>query len=108
MPSLYGDPVQLHVLVSILLTDMLQRVGKDGKIVLRAGATDQDVLIEVEGHGSGGASTSPSEEGKQYWSTAQEIVGDLGGRLERTAGESNMEKTSILLPTRAASKAVET
>lgn len=105
LPSLYSDPVQIHLLIFVLINDMLERVGRGGKIVLHAGSAKHEVLIEVEGHGTLEAAAIPSEKGNQFWSTGQQIVADLGGRLQTTTVGSDMKQTSLFLPIKQTSNA---
>ncbi len=98
LPNLYSDPARVHFLVSILIDDMLERVGSGGKIVLRAGSAEKGVLIEVEGHSTSEAPAPPPEEGKRYWPIGQQVVADLGGRLQTTATQGDTTRSSLFLP----------
>jgi signal transduction histidine kinase len=105
LPSLHGDPARTHFVVSILINDMLERVGGGGKIIVRAGSTEKGVLIEVEGYASSEATAVPSpQEGNRYWSIGQQIVADLGGRLEAAAMQVDRRRSSLLLPITLAPK----
>ena len=98
LPSLYGDPVRVHFLVLILINDMLERTGRGGKVIVRAGSVEKSVLIEIEGSGTLEAVAPPPEEGNQYWSIGQQVVADLGGRLQTTAIGRDKNRTSMILP----------
>jgi len=98
LPNLYGDPVRVHFLVLILINDMLERTGRSGKIIVRAGSVEKSVLIEIEGSGTLEAVAPPPEEGNQYWSIGQQVVADLGGRLQTTAIGRDKNRTSMILP----------
>jgi hypothetical protein len=102
LPSLYNDPVKIHFLVLILINDMLQRVGRGGEIILRAVPTKNMVLIEVEGHGVTQAVASPPEEQKPHWFIGQQVVPDLGGRLETTEIGTDVKRSSLFLPVKQA------
>ncbi len=106
--SLFGDPVQVHVLLWVLMNDMVQQVGKGGRVTLRTRSAGQDVLIEVEGYREPEVTAAGVEEGAQYWSIAQEIVADIGGRLERTAPGSDIYRTFVFLPAEQARRAYKT
>jgi hypothetical protein len=97
LPSLYSDPVRVHFLVLILINDMLERTGRGGKVIVRAGSVEKSVLIEIEGSGTLEA-VAPPEEGNQYWSIGQQVVADLGGRLQTTAIGRDKNRTSMILP----------
>jgi hypothetical protein len=97
LPSLYGDPVRIHFLVSMLIDDMLERVGRGGKIILRTGALEKGVLIEVEGYGTSEALAS-AEKGNPCWSIGQQVVADFGGRLQTTAIQDDRRRSSLFLP----------
>ena len=98
LPSLYGDPDRIHFLVSILINDVLERLGRGGKITVRAKPVEKTVLIEVEGHGAMETAASSPEGGNQYWSIGQQVVADLGGRLETGSTGGDMSRTSLFLP----------
>lgn len=102
LPSLYNDPVKIHFLVLILINDMLQRVGRGGEIILRAVPIKNLVLIEVEGHGVTEAVAPPPEEQKPHWFIGQQVVPDLGGRLETTEIGSDVKRSSLFLPVKQA------
>lgn len=106
LPSLYSDPLRIYFLVSIMIHDMLERVERGGKVIVRVEQMDNEMLIEVQGHGHGALDTvTPSPEGKdQYWPTGQQVVDDLGGRLETSTIGRDMRQTSLFLPLKQASK----
>ncbi|MBW1739855.1 MAG: hypothetical protein JRJ42_01830 [Deltaproteobacteria bacterium] len=96
LPSLYSDPVRLHFLVLILIKNMLERVSKGGKVLLRAGSVEKGVLIEVEGHGT--LEVMAPEERNPYWSLGQQVVADLGGHMQTTMIAPGKKRTSLFLP----------
>jgi len=106
LPSLYGDPARIHFLVWILIDDMLEQVGRGGKIILRAGALEKGVLIEVEGYGTAEALTSAEKE-NPYWSIGQQAVADLGGYLRTTEIQGDRRQSSLFLPMDLALEASE-
>lgn len=107
LPSLYSDPARVHFLVLILINDMLERTGRGGKIILRAVSVENGVLIEVEGSGTSETMAPPPEEGNQYWSIGQQVVADVGGRLQTTAMGGDKNRTSMILPIKQVPNASE-
>jgi signal transduction histidine kinase len=100
-PSLCSDPVRIHFLVSILINSMLERVSRGGKVILRAQSAENGVLIEVEGHGplEVVAPSSP-EGGSPYWPVMEQVVGDLGGRLQTDSISHDFNRSALFLPTK--------
>ncbi len=104
LPSLYSDPLRIYFLVSIMINDMLEWVERGGKVIVRVEQIDNEVLIKVQGHGTLDT-VAPSPEGRgQYWSTGQQVVDDLGGRLETSTIGRDMRRTSLFLPIKQVSK----
>lgn len=101
LPSLYNDPLGIYFLVSIMINDMLERVERGGKVIVRVEQIDNEVLIEVQGHGT---FLSPEGKGNQYWPTGQQVVDDLSGHLETSTIGRDMRQTSLFLPLKQASK----
>ena len=100
LPSLCSDPVQIHFIVSILINSMLERVSRGGKVILRAEPVEKGVLIAVEGQGSlDAAAQSPPGEGNPYWPALEQVVGDLGGRLQIDSIAHDINRTALFLPT---------
>jgi hypothetical protein len=103
LPGLYNDPSSIHFLLVILIDDMVERVGSGGEVILRASPADNAILIEVEGHPAAGATARPSGEKSPHWSIGQQIVPDLGGRLETTDIQSGVQRSSLFFPLRQSS-----
>lgn len=101
LPSLYSDPGRIYFLVSILINDMLERVARGGKIILRAGSVEKGVLIEIEGSGTL-ESVATTEKGNRYWSIGEHVAVDLGGHLKTTEIAHDMQRTSLFLPVKQA------
>jgi C4-dicarboxylate-specific signal transduction histidine kinase len=100
-PSLRSDPMRIHFLVSILVDSMLERVSRGGKVILRAESAEEGVVIEVEGHGTvDPESPSLSEKGNPYWPVVEQVVCDLGGRLQMNASANDINRTALFLPTK--------
>ena len=104
LPALYSDPVRIHFLVSILINDMLKKTNRGGKIVLHTESVEEGVLIEVEGYGVSEAVAPVSDEVNQYWLLCQQILADLGSRLEITTIGRDRERASLFLPIEIQSK----
>lgn len=102
LPSLYSDPGRIYFLVSILINDMLERVTRGGKIILRAGSVEKGVLIEIEGYGTFESAATSTEKGNRYWSIGEHVVVDLGGHLKTTETAHDMQRTSLFLPVKQA------
>jgi phosphoglycerate-specific signal transduction histidine kinase len=98
VPGLYSNPLRIYFLVSIMIDDMLERLEKGGKVKVRVDRADNEVLIEVQGHGLPDT-TAPSAEGiGRCQSEGRQAVDDLGGRLETSAIGPGIKKTSLFLP----------
>lgn len=98
LPSLYIDPLLIYFTVSIMINDMLERVKRGGEVIVRAGRKDNGVLIDVEGQGIKDTGAPPEEEAGQYWSAGLKTAEDLGGRLETSATEQDLRRTSLFIP----------
>jgi C4-dicarboxylate-specific signal transduction histidine kinase len=98
LPGLYNDPTRIHFLLVILIDDMVERVGSGGEVILRASPVENAVLIEVEGHTATGATPQPTGGKNPHWSIVEQIVPDLGGRLETTDMDSDVKRSSLFLP----------
>jgi len=100
LPNLHSDPVRVHFLISILIHNMLERVPRDGKVILRAESVEEGVRIEVEGHGTLQApASSAAEIEAPHRSVVEWVVGDLGGRLDVNAMADDVNRTALFLPT---------
>lgn len=105
LPALYSDPVRINFLISILINDMLEKTESGGKIVLRTKPIEEEgVLIEVEGYGVSEDVAPVSDEGNQYRLLCQQVLADLGGRLEITAIGHDRRLASLFLPIEIQSK----
>ena len=104
LPSLYSDPLRIYFLVSIMIHDMLEQVERGGKVIVRVKQIDNEMLIEVQGHGALDTVTLSPERRDQYWPTGQQVVDDLGGHLETSTIRRDMRQTSLFLPLKQASK----
>ena len=98
LPSLYNDPSRIHFLLVILIDDMVECVGCGGEVILRASPVENAVLFEVEGRTAAGATARPRENNNPHWFVGQQIVPDLGGRLETINIEYNVKRSSLFFP----------
>ncbi|MBW2467505.1 MAG: hypothetical protein JRF02_09410 [Deltaproteobacteria bacterium] len=98
LPRLHGDPDRIFFLVSILINDVLEKLGRGGKITVRAKSVEKTVLIEVEGSGAIETAASSPVLGDRYGSIGQQVVADLGARLEKETTGDDMSRTSLFLP----------
>jgi signal transduction histidine kinase len=99
LPSLHCDPVRVLFLISILVQNLLERVPRDGKVIVRAASADEGIRIEVEGHGMLEADASSAHGiGAPHWSAVESVVGDLGGRLDVTPTADDLNRTAVFLP----------
>jgi hypothetical protein len=93
--------MRIHFLVSILVDSMLESVSRGGKVILRTKSAEEGVVIEVEGHGTvDPEASSLSEKGNPYWPAVEQVVGDLGGRLQMNAIANDINRTALFLPTK--------
>jgi hypothetical protein len=103
LPSLYNDPFTIHFLLVILIDDMVECVGCGGEVILRASPMENAILIEVEGRITTGATAKHPEDKNPHWFIGQQIVPDLGGRLETVNIESNVKRSSLFFPLQVSS-----
>jgi hypothetical protein len=102
VPGLYSDPFRIYFLVSIMIDDMLERLERGGKVIVRVDRVDNEVLIEVQGHGLPDT-TTPSAEGiGRCRAEGRQAVDDLGGRLETSVIGPGIKQTSLFLPVKHA------
>ena len=97
VPVLYSDPLRIYFLVSIMIDDMLERLKRGGKILVLLDRADNEMLIEVQGHGILD-DPGPLKGMDQYLPASQQAVDDLGGRLETSTIRSDIKRTSLFLP----------
>jgi len=99
VPDLTGDPVFLHLLVVLLINGLLEQVGTGGKIAVRAGKTEQGILVEILAEGSfAPEDPHPEEDQQQYRSLVRRLVDELGGSLLDEAAAEGKKRTSLALP----------
>jgi hypothetical protein len=100
LPRLHIDPVRVHFLISALIHNMLGRVSRDGKVILRAESAEEGVRIVVEGHGMSEVPTSSAPDIEApLRSVVEAVVDDLGGRLDANAMADDVNRTALFLPT---------
>jgi hypothetical protein len=98
LPDVSNDPSSIHFLLVILVDDMVERVGRGGEVILRASPAENAVVIDVEGHRTAGVAVQSSRARNPLWSVGQQVVPDLGVRLETTDIKSNVQRSSLFLP----------
>lgn len=99
LPSLYGDPICVHFLISIAIHKMLEQVGEGGKVFVRVKPSGNKLLIRVTGHGTfEPIAPSEPEEGDAYWPTGQQVAADVGVHLEPANIESDTRLITLFLP----------
>ncbi|HDZ61826.1 MAG TPA: hypothetical protein ENH40_01615 [Nitrospirae bacterium] len=104
LPSIYSDPLLIYFIVSIMIDDLLERVERGGKVIVRVEQINNEMLIEAQGCGTLDTAAPSTEERNKYWLTGQQVVNNLGGRLKTSAIGSDMRQTSLFLPIKQVSK----
>jgi K+-sensing histidine kinase KdpD len=97
LPDVQSDPLRIYLVVSIMIDGMLEQVVKGGKVLVLVARADDEVLIEVQGHGVSDTPRQPKEMDR-YMPSGQKAINDLGGRIETSTTGRDIKRESLFLP----------
>lgn len=99
VPSLHNDPVSIHFLVSNVINGMLERVSRGGTVIVNTGAAEEMLMINIEGRGPiEKMVTADQDKQNGFWQTTQELITELGGRLEPENMDHSTKRISFFFP----------
>lgn len=109
LPLVHIDRDQFKQVIYNLIRNSSQALGSDGEIIVRTGATDEDVFITIADDGPGIPADQVSRVTEPYYTTKKtgsglglmivhRIVNDHGGELEFKSREGSGTEVTVFLP----------
>jgi hypothetical protein len=99
LPNLYFNSVYFHFLISILIHNMIKRMGADSKVIVSARPNNNGLWIEIKGENTSEAGISPHRDiFDESWPITQQLVDNLEGHLQPEITEGAVKRMELYFP----------